>query len=63
MPGEQARNNAAPPVGGVAVAVDEENGRPFAGVRHIRAHAVDVEHAVRKLVAARVVESRVSNVA
>jgi hypothetical protein len=55
MVGEQAGHHAAPAVGGVAVAVDQDDRRAVAGVVEEGRDPVDVELAVRKLLASRIV--------
>ena len=58
---QQARDDAAPTVGGVAVAVDQEHRRAVARVDHVGLDAGDVDQAMRKLVAFRVVQTGVSD--
>jgi hypothetical protein len=57
MAGQQAGRHPAPAVRRVAVAVDEQDGRPLAGVDDVGRHAADVDQPMRQLATARVVQS------
>jgi hypothetical protein len=57
---QQPGHHPAPAVRGVAVSVDQQDGRPLAGVDHVGRHAVDVHQPVRQSVSARVVQPRMA---
>src|SRR4051794_31291487 len=61
--GEEARHDAAPAVGGVAVSVDQEDRRPLARVVEEGGHAAHIDRPVGDLPAPGVVQPRVSRTA